>query len=82
MLRKALVRQWQASTILPHGAAQDEVSRGALSFRKIEAPSFVVVHAIAYLSGASSPIDEVASLLREVMTSLVASGSWPDAQII
>jgi len=82
-LMKALVRRWHASTILPHAAAQDELSRGFLTFFPIEAPSLIYLHAVAVLEGSLTPIiNEAANILCGAVSALVEQGAWPGARVI
>jgi LysR family nitrogen assimilation transcriptional regulator len=82
-LTKALVRRWHASTILPLAAAQDEVSRGFLTFSPIEAPSLIYIHAVAVREGSLTPIiNEAANILCGAVSALVGQGAWPGARVI
>lgn len=73
-VRKALVRRWNAATVLPRGAAQEELLRGGLTFRSIE-PRLTLPTAIACRR--TAPMTHVMDALRLAMVGLITSAAWP-----
>ena len=76
-LRKALVRRWDATTILQRGAAHAELLRGSLTFRPLE-PRLTLLTAIAFHRATASPsITLAVDALRTSMIGLIDSAAWP-----
>ena len=71
-LRKTLVRRWNAATVLPRVAVDDELRRGSLTFRPIE-PRLTLQTAIAFNRAAAAPV--AMDALRTSMQGLIAA--WP-----
>jgi LysR family nitrogen assimilation transcriptional regulator len=78
-----MVRNGLGCTILPLTAVRDEVARGVLAFLPISHPPLNSICSLVCRHPAPSTlITEFADIAREAMTALVASGTWPGAQII
>lgn len=75
-LRKALVRRWNAATILPRSAVYDDLQRGSLTFRPIE-PRLILPNAIAYHRATVAPPTPAMDALRTSLTGLIDSATWP-----
>lgn len=81
-MTKEMVRNGLGCTILPAAAVRDETARGALVFRPIAQPALSTIHAIAFRRMAAPAVRDLAQVMGDAIRSLVASGTWPGAQLV
>lgn len=82
-LIKALVNRGVGHSILPAMAAWDEISRGALLYRRIEQPTLSLTYSIALRrSDAPSTVLECARILQGVMTSPDITAKWSNTETV
>ena len=79
LLTKEMVRNGLGATVLPFAAVQDDVARGALTYRPFERDDLLTVHAICCHGGAeASPfLTEFRRLTKDAIRGLAESGAWP-----
>jgi LysR family nitrogen assimilation transcriptional regulator len=83
-LTKEMVRRGLGFTILPCIAVRDEIARGSLAFHPFRQGPLSTVHAIACrsTSGSAPFLSEFRRFLREAVTELARSETWPGATAI
>jgi LysR family nitrogen assimilation transcriptional regulator len=81
-MTKVLVKRGFGSTILTYAAVAAEVASGEIDARRIDRPPLISTIAIGTTQDAMmAPLArEVFELLRDVISNLVASGTWVGAQ--